>query len=98
MFNLKSLLVASAAATLFAGASASGALKRNEEPAQPSCVDFTPFVYAGCFQDPSSPERALLYNSNLPTQNMTVEICVAFCKGTSLFCLSLHWADRYLRK
>jgi hypothetical protein len=87
MFDLKSLLVASAAATLFtgAGASASVALKRNEEPAQPSCVNFTPFVYAGCFQDPSSPERALLYNSNLPTDAMTVEKCVAFCKGTLLF-------------
>lgn len=87
MVDLKTLLVASAAATLFTGASASVALKRNEEPAQPSCVNFTPFVYAGCYQDPSSPERALLYNSNLDTSAMTVEKCVAFCKGTLLFYL-----------
>lgn len=81
MFNLKSLLAASAAATLLSGTSASVVVQRNEEPAQPSCVSFTPFVYAGCFEDPSSPERALLYNSNLPTDAMTVEKCVAFCKG-----------------
>jgi hypothetical protein len=80
MLSLKSLVAASAALTLVSGVSASVVVKRNGEPAQPSCTDFTPFVYAGCYQDPSSP-RALLYNSNLPTQNMTVETCVAFCKG-----------------
>jgi hypothetical protein len=66
MLNLKSWVVASAALTLI---SASVVVKRNEEPAQPSCTDFTPFVYAGCFTDPSSPERALLYDSGLNTQN-----------------------------
>ena len=89
MLNLKSFVAASAALTLVSGVSANVVAKRNEEPAQPSCTNFTPFVYAGCYQDPSSPERALLYNSNLPTQNMTVEICVAFCKGWS--CLALTW-------
>ena len=78
--SLKSFTVASAALTLFSGVNA-GLVQRNEEPAQPSCTDFTPFVYSGCFQDPSSPSRALLYNSGLNTQNMTVETCVAFCKG-----------------
>jgi hypothetical protein len=72
MFSLKSVLAASAAATLVIGANANVVMKRNGEPAQPSCVSFTPFVYAGCFQDPSDP-RALLYNSNLPTEAMTVE-------------------------
>lgn len=69
MPNLKSLVAASAALAMVPGVSANVIVKRNEEPAQPSCTNFTPFVYAGCFQDPSSPERALLYNSNLPTQN-----------------------------
>lgn len=85
MLNLKTLAIASAALSLFSGVDAGSypVKKRNEEPAQPSCTNFTPFVYAGCFQDLSSP-RALLYNSNLPTQNMTVEICVAFCKGMTI--------------
>lgn len=69
MLNLKSFVAASAALTLVSGVSASVVVKRNEEPAQPSCTDFTPFVYAGCFTDPSSPERALLYDSGLNTQN-----------------------------
>lgn len=72
MVGLKSFIAASAASALFIGANAGALVKRNEEPAQPSCVNYTPFVYAGCFQDPSSP-RALLYNSNLPTNEMTVE-------------------------
>lgn len=71
MFNLKSVLAASAAATLFVGANANAIVKRNEEPAQPSCVSFTPFVYAGCFADPSSP-RGLLYNSNLPVSKKLI--------------------------
>jgi hypothetical protein len=81
MLNLKPFLAASAALTLVSGVSANVVVKRTEEPALPSCTNFTPFVYAGCYQDPSSPERALLYDSGLPTQNMTVQICVAFCKG-----------------
>ena len=97
MLNLKSFVAASAAITLVSGVSVE-VVRRNEEPAQPSCTDFTPFVYAGCFTDPSNPERALLYDSGLNTQNskqcipwpatpcwpltiVTVEICVAFCKG-----------------
>jgi hypothetical protein len=45
----------------------------------PSCTNTTSFVYAGCFQDPSSP-RALPF-SGPSNSNMTVETCVAFCKG-----------------
>jgi hypothetical protein len=70
MLNLKSFVAASAALTLVSGVSIE-VVRRNEEPAQPSCTDFTPFVYAGCFTDPSSPERALLYDSGLNTQNST---------------------------
>ncbi|TVY84936.1 WSC domain-containing protein [Lachnellula suecica] len=79
MLSLKTFTFASAALTLFSGTNA-GLVRRNEEPAQPSCTDYTPFVYAGCFSDPSAP-RALLYDSPLDSQNMTVEKCVAFCKG-----------------
>ena len=82
MLNL-SLIAASAAATLFAGVNAGefGLIgKRTGGPAQPSCIDYTPFVYAGCFIDPGNP-RALLYSSDLDRTTMTVEKCVAFCKG-----------------
>jgi hypothetical protein len=84
MLGPRALITASAAITLLAGVSASPLVQRNEEPPQPACTSpFQPFVYAGCFfSDPSSP-RALLYDSGLPTQDMTVETCVAFCKGIS---------------
>ena len=82
MISPRAFLTASAALTLIAGVTAGPVVQRNEEPPQPACTSpFQPFVYAGCFSDPSSP-RGLLYDSGLPTQNMTVEICVAFCKGT----------------
>ncbi|KAJ3579386.1 hypothetical protein NPX13_g1177 [Xylaria arbuscula] len=51
----------------------------------PSCVTpFEPFVYTGCFDNgqPGSKE-ALSLRSDLDTQNMTVETCVAHCKGNS---------------
>ncbi|KAI9055302.1 hypothetical protein LZ554_000262 [Drepanopeziza brunnea f. sp. 'monogermtubi'] len=81
MFNLKVFIIASAALTLFSGASASGLypVKRTQGPAQPSCTDFTPFKYAGCFVDSGSP-RTLLYTGPR-NPNQTVQACVAFCKG-----------------
>ena len=90
MLNLNYFTAAAAALTLVSGVNAGGypVMKRNQEPSQPSCTNFTPFKYAGCFQDPSNPERALLF-SGPSTQNMTVETCVAFCKGmlsTHLLC------------
>jgi hypothetical protein len=83
MLNLNYFTAAAAALTLVSGVNAGGypVMKRNQEPSQPSCTNFTPFKYAGCFQDLSNPERALLF-SGPSTQNMTVETCVAFCKGT----------------
>jgi hypothetical protein len=82
MLNLNYFTAAAAALTLISGVNAGSypVMKRNQEPSQPSCTNFTPFKYAGCFQDPSNPERALLF-SGPSTQNMTVETCVAFCKG-----------------
>jgi len=80
--NLKSLFTASAALLLCHGVGAS--VVRRWNIAGPSCTDFTPFVYAGCFSDPSSPRALPFSSSTLNTQNMTVEICVAFCKGTNI--------------
>lgn len=76
MLCLKPIAVASTLLTLLSSVIA------NEEPAQPSCVDFTPFVYGGCYQNPGNGgPHTLLYTSNLDSQNMTIEKCVSFCKG-----------------
>jgi len=86
MLNLNYFTAAAAALTLVSGVNAGSGpilMGRNQEPSQPSCTNFTPFKYAGCFKDLSAP-RALLF-SGPNTQNMTVETCVAFCKGTSVF-------------
>jgi hypothetical protein len=50
-------------------------------PPLPSCTTFPPFVYAGCFNDPSIPSALIYRATELSNTNMTVEICVAFCKG-----------------
>ncbi|KAL4726164.1 hypothetical protein ACLX1H_006841 [Fusarium chlamydosporum] len=50
----------------------------------PPCLDpFQPFVAAGCFQDGAtgSSNGALIYRSGQNQYNMTVEKCVAECKG-----------------
>lgn len=50
-------------------------------PELPPCLDpFQPFVYSGCFVDPSGPD-ALSVRTDLDTQSMTIEKCVAECKG-----------------
>lgn len=46
----------------------------------PPCLDeFQPFVYSGCYQD--GHPNALVFRSSLDQTNMTVEKCVADCKG-----------------
>jgi hypothetical protein len=85
MVNFNSFVTASAALVLCQGVGAVAVRRWNT--AGPSCTDFTPFVYAGCFSDPSSPRALPFSSSNLNTQNMTVEICVAFCKGTDTLTL-----------
>lgn len=81
--KVPALAVASATLLFILGVDAGSypvnVIKRNQEPSQPSCTNFTSFAYAGCFSDLSSP-RALLF-SGPSTSNMTVETCVAFCKG-----------------
>lgn len=80
--NFKSLVVASATLSFFQGAVA-GVTRRWGTPAGPSCTDFTPFTYAGCFSDPAGTggARALPFVSDLSTNNMTPDTCVSFCKG-----------------
>ncbi|KFA81670.1 hypothetical protein S40288_09921 [Stachybotrys chartarum IBT 40288] len=46
----------------------------------PPCLEpFRPFVYSGCYQDGSP--RTLEYRSEQSSRNMTIEACVAECKG-----------------
>lgn len=46
----------------------------------PPCIEpFKPFVYSGCFQDGNP--NALVFRSSLDQQDMTVEKCIADCKG-----------------
>lgn len=71
--------VTALAFSLFPLANTSVAVKRWGVPL-PSCTDFTPFVYAGCFTDPPS-VGALSYRTDLDFNNMTIEACVDFCKG-----------------
>ncbi|TGO57116.1 hypothetical protein BCON_0069g00100 [Botryotinia convoluta] len=66
--------------TLFFGTNAGPLLAERWAPELPTCTNTTDFVYAGCFIDSSSPS-ALLFRTDLNSQNMTVEICVDFCKG-----------------
>ncbi|RDW71276.1 hypothetical protein BP6252_07839 [Coleophoma cylindrospora] len=81
MLTLKSLFAASAALTLIAGVNAGALVQRNQEPAEPSCTQFTPYVYSGCFHDPII-SKSLLYKWDAAdTSNMTVAQCTAFCKG-----------------
>jgi len=52
-------------------------------PELPPCLDtFRPFVYAGCFQDtPAGGEPTLDWRTNLDQNDMTIEKCMAECKG-----------------
>ncbi|KAF7930040.1 hypothetical protein BELL_0253g00090 [Botrytis elliptica] len=80
MLSFTSLSIATAITTLFLGTNAGPLLAERWAPELPTCTNTTDFVYAGCFIDPSSPS-ALLFRTDLNSQNMTVEICVDFCKG-----------------
>ncbi|KAG6008725.1 hypothetical protein E4U54_008666 [Claviceps lovelessii] len=47
----------------------------------PPCTQpFKPFVYSGCFQE-GKDSNTLMFRSSLDTANMTVEKCMAECKG-----------------
>jgi len=77
MVNLKPFIAASALSSLLSGVTAN-IFERWQQPL-PSC-NTTDFVYAGCFTDLSTPS-ALLDRTNLPSGNMTVQICIDYCKG-----------------
>ncbi|KAI1492173.1 WSC domain-containing protein [Biscogniauxia mediterranea] len=52
----------------------------NELP--PCLTPFDPFVYSGCYDNGQPGQKeALSLRTDLDTQNMTVETCVAECKG-----------------
>lgn len=80
--------IATALSILFSGISAGPLIAERWAPSLPACANTTDFVYAGCFIDPSSPSALLFRPTDLNSQNMTVEICVDFCKG--MFFLVLH--------
>ena len=86
---LSIVLTASTATSLFSFASAQ-LVTRNQGPSAPPCgVPFTPYLYAGCYSDPGSP-RALPFVPGLRDDpSLTVDECVAECKGNSYttFCL-----------
>ncbi|KAI6710688.1 hypothetical protein JHW43_006802 [Diplocarpon mali] len=93
MLNVKSLTIASAAVTLYSGVNAAlYPLKRNDQPAQPSCTEFTPFKYAGCFVDSGRP-RTLLYTGPRLYTSQTVQQCVAFCKGKQYQYAGLEYGE-----
>ena len=57
-------------------------LPRNDGPTAPPCsVPFTPYLYAGCYTDSGSPRALPFGPDGLDRQNMTIETCVAECKG-----------------
>jgi hypothetical protein len=84
-------LVAASALTLISTSSASALIGKRWDTPLPSCTDFTPYVYAGCFNDPSTPSALIFRAVTLDGQNMTVETCVSFCKGeNSGFIILVH--------
>ncbi len=60
-------------------------------PDLPPCTSpFQPFIYSGCYQEPSG-HNALSFRSSLDQQNMTVEMCVAECKGNGFRLAGLEY-------
>jgi hypothetical protein len=57
-----------------------GHVQATEVPLPPCLDPFQPFVYSGCFQETSS-TQLLPYRSLASSDDMTVEKCVAECKG-----------------
>lgn len=74
MAALRTMAAATAAASLVVRS-------RATEVPLPPCLDpFQPFVYSGCFRDTGNPQL-LPYRSPSPSDGMTVDKCVAECKG-----------------
>ena len=61
-------------------------------PELPSCLSpFQPFVYSGCYQEPGNGNNALAFRSSLDQSNMTIEECVADCKGNGFRLAGLEY-------
>lgn len=73
MAALRTMAAAMAAAALV------GVTHATERPLPPCLDPFQPFVYSGCFQEGSA--QILPFRSDEPSDTMTVEKCVAECKG-----------------
>ncbi|KAK3302010.1 WSC domain-containing protein [Chaetomium strumarium] len=57
-----------------------GSVRATENPLPPCLDPFQPFVYSGCFSEASG-NQLLPYRSHSASDDMTVEKCVAECKG-----------------
>jgi hypothetical protein len=79
MATSKMLVTSIALAAGLVQVASASAVKRWGVPL-PACTPATPFVYAGCFSDMGSTD-ALEYRSEVNSNTMTIEACVAFCKG-----------------
>ncbi|KAL2256959.1 hypothetical protein VTK26DRAFT_841 [Humicola hyalothermophila] len=66
-------------AAAMATAALVGLTQATENPLPPCLEPFQPFVYSGCFQEGNG--QILPYRSHAPSDGMTVEKCVAECKG-----------------
>jgi hypothetical protein len=66
-------------AVAMAAAALVGRVQATEVPLPPCLDPFQPFVYSGCYLEGSS--QILPYRSQSPSDGMTVEECVAECKG-----------------
>lgn len=90
MLSPSAFIAVSAAIALLEGAGAT-ILSSPDGGALPACPSpFQPFVHAGCFSATGS-TGPLLFDSGLPTGNMTVEICTDFCKGIDWFKVLVHF-------
>ncbi|CAF9935035.1 MAG: hypothetical protein HETSPECPRED_009442 [Heterodermia speciosa] len=79
---VNTLFLATVATALFSLSATALVIERNPVYTLPLCsVPFTPFLYAGCYSDTSSPRTLPFAPAGLDTQHMTVEQCVAECKG-----------------
>ncbi|KAK4146929.1 WSC domain-containing protein [Dichotomopilus funicola] len=67
-------------AAAFAAVVLAAHVQATEVPLPPCLDPFQPFVYSGCFQETSN-TQLLPYRSPSTPDNMTVEECVAECKG-----------------
>ncbi|KAH8884169.1 WSC-domain-containing protein [Thozetella sp. PMI_491] len=67
-------------ATAVAAVAIIGRVQATEYILPPCTSPFQPFVYSGCFSNPGNP-NALSWQTDLSFNSVTVESCVAECKG-----------------